>query len=104
MSSYSVSSVLNMVFHGAEGSTASQLKEGLQLKDFDVAMVKNGFKEALKLLKTGTNENFTLNAVNRYVKSNRRYWTNVDIKNSLVFQIIITKSGMLQGLKIWGGE
>ena len=67
MSSYSVSSVLNMILHGAEGSTASQLKEGLMLKDCDVAMVKNGFKEALKLLKKGTNE-ITLNAVNRYVK------------------------------------
>ena len=50
MSSYSVSSVLNMILHGAEGSTASQLKEGLTLKDFDV--VKNGFKDALTLLKT----------------------------------------------------
>ena len=68
MSSFSVSSVLNMILHGAEGSTASQLKEGLQLKDFDVAMVRNGFKEALKLLKTGTNENFTLHAANRYVE------------------------------------
>ena len=67
MSSYSVSSVLNMILHGAEGSTASQLKEGLTLKDFDI--VKNGFKDALTLLKT--NENFTLNAANRYVKSNQ---------------------------------
>ena len=55
MSSYSVSSVLNMILHGAEGSTASQLKEGLTLKDFDV--VKNGFKD----------ESYTLNAANRYV-------------------------------------
>jgi len=65
MSSYSVSSVLNMILHGAEGSTASQLKEGLTLKDFDV--VKNGFKDALTLLKT--NENFTLNAANRIYHS-----------------------------------
>ena len=63
MSPYSVSSVLNMILHGAKGSTASQLKEGLTLKDFDV--VKTGFKDALTLLKT--NENFTLNAANRYV-------------------------------------
>ena len=67
MSSYSVSSVLNMILQGAEGSTASQLKEGLQIKDCDV--VKMGFKDALKLLKTGTNEeNFTLHAANRYVE------------------------------------
>ena len=58
MSSYSISSVLNMILHGAKGSTASQLKEGLTLEAFDV--VKNGFKDALTLLKT--NENFTLNA------------------------------------------
>ena len=63
MSSYSVSSVLNMILHGAEGSTASQLKEGLTLKDFDV--VKNGFKDALELMKS--NENFTMSAANRYV-------------------------------------
>ena len=67
MSGFSVSSVLNMILHGAEGSTASQLKEGLTLKDFDV--VKNGFKDALTLLKT--NKNFTVN--NRYVKSNQWY-------------------------------
>ena len=71
MSGFSVNSVLNMILHGAKGSTASQLKEGLTLKDFDV--VKNGFKDALTLLKT--NENFTLNAANRYVKSNQWYWT-----------------------------
>ena len=63
MSSFSVSTVLNMILNGAEGSTASQLKQGLTLKDFDV--VKNGFKDALKLMKS--NENFTLNAANRYV-------------------------------------
>ena len=67
MSSFSVSTVLNMILNGAEGSTASQLKQGLTLKDFDV--VKTGFKDALTLLKT--NENFTLNAANRYVKSNQ---------------------------------
>jgi len=65
MSSYSVSSVLNMILHGAEGNTASQLKKGLSIKDFDV--VKNGFKDALTLLKT--NENFTLNAANRIYHS-----------------------------------
>ena len=81
MSSYSVSSVLNMILHGAEGSTASQLKEGLTLKDFDV--VKNGFKDALTLLKT--NENFTLNAANRYVKSNKWYWTQAFFQSSLGF-------------------
>ena len=67
MSSFSLSSVLNMILQGAEGSTASQLKEGLQLKDLDVVMVKMGFKDALKLLKTGINEN-TLHAANRYVE------------------------------------
>ena len=63
MSPYSVSLVLSMVLNGAEGTTASQLKQGLTLKNFDV--VKNGFKDALKLMKT--NENFTLSAANRYV-------------------------------------
>ena len=61
MSSYSVSLVLNMALNGAEGRTASQLKEGLTLKNFDV--VKNGFKDVLKLSKT--NENFTLDTANR---------------------------------------
>ena len=35
MSSFSVSLVLNMILNGAKGRTASQLKEGLTLKDFD---------------------------------------------------------------------
>ena len=61
MSAYSVSSVLNMILNGAKGNTASQLKQGLKVKNFDV--VKNGFKDALKLMKT--NENFTLSAANR---------------------------------------
>ena len=61
MSSYSVSSVLNMILPGAEGRTAFQIKQGLTIKDFDV--VKNGFKDVLTLLKT--NESFTLNAANR---------------------------------------
>ena len=67
--------VLNMILNGAEGSTASQLKQGLTLKDFDV--VKNGFKDALKLMKT--NENFTLSAANRYVN----YWVSnlLDLNN-----------------------
>ena len=51
-----------MILHGAEGNTASQLKQGLTIKDFDV--VKNGFKDALILLKI--KENVTLNAANRY--------------------------------------
>ena len=63
MSSYSVSLVLNMILNGAEGSTASQLKQGLKVKNFDV--VKNGFKDALTLMKS--NENYTLKAANRYV-------------------------------------
>ena len=50
MSPYSVSSVLSQLCLGAEGETASQLKEGLRLKDFDV--VKNGFKNFLTQLKT----------------------------------------------------
>ena len=61
MSSFSVSLVLNMILNGAKGRTASQLKEGLTLKDFDV--VKNGFKDALTLLKT--NEKITLKSANR---------------------------------------
>ena len=44
MSSFSVNLVLNMILNGAKGRTASQLKEGLTLKDFDV--VKKGFKDA----------------------------------------------------------
>ena len=43
MSSFSVSSVLNMILPGAKGRTASQINQGLTIKDFDV--VKNGFKE-----------------------------------------------------------
>jgi serpin B len=61
MSSFSVNLVLNMILNGAKGRTASQLKEGLTLKDFDV--VKKGFKETLTLLKT--NEKITLNSANR---------------------------------------
>ena len=68
MSGLSVCSVLNMIIHGANGSTASQLKEGLGLQLKDVDVVKMGFKDALKLLKAGTNENFTLHAANRYVE------------------------------------
>ena len=74
MSSFSVSTVLNMILNGAKGSTASQLKQGLTLKDFDV--VKNGFKDALNLMET--NENFTLSAANRcvnYGESNLPYLT-----------------------------
>ena len=52
MSSYSVSLVLNMALNGAEGTTASQLKQGLTLKDFDV--VKNGFKVVLTLSRGAT--------------------------------------------------
>ena len=61
MSSFSVNLVLNMILNGAKGRTASQLKEGLTLKDFDV--VKKGFKDALALLKT--NEKITLKSANR---------------------------------------
>ena len=50
MSPYSVSLVLSMVLNGAEGRTASQLKQGLTLKNFDA--VKNGFKDVLTLSKT----------------------------------------------------
>ena len=63
MSSFSVSSVLNMVLNGAEGRTASQLKQGLKVKNFD--LVKDGFKDALTLMKS--NDNYTLKAANRYV-------------------------------------
>ena len=77
MSSFSVSTVLNMLLNGAKGRTASQLKKGLTLikerkrwvGNSDVVkngfedIVKNGFKDALTLLKT--NESFTLNAANR---------------------------------------
>ena len=63
MSSYSVSSVLNMILNGAEGSTASQLKKGLKVENFD--LVKNGFKDALTLMKS--NDKYTLKAANRYV-------------------------------------
>ena len=80
MSSFSVSMVLNMLLNGAKGKTASQLKKGLTLKrerkrwvgrkgnshvvknEFK-DLVKNGFKDALTLLKA--NESFTLNAANR---------------------------------------
>ena len=63
MSSFSVNLVLNMILNGAKGSTASQLKKGLKVKNFDV--VKNGFKDALTLMKS--NDNYTLKAANRYV-------------------------------------
>jgi serine protease inhibitor len=92
MSSFSVSTVLNMILNGAKGSTASQLKQGLSLKDFDV--VKNGFKDALKLMKT--NENFTLSAANRYVNygvSNLPYLTKTTLINcmcQLVVKVICT--------------
>ena len=69
MSSYSVSSVLNMILPGAEGRTASQIKQGLAIQDFDV--VKNGFKDVLTLLKT--NESFTLNAANRIYYSDDNF-------------------------------
>ena len=64
MSSYSVSSVLSMILHGAAGNTALQLRQGLALTDDkDFAVFKDGFKDVLNLLKG--NENFTLNAANR---------------------------------------
>ena len=64
MSSYSVSSVLSMILHGAGGNTALELRQGLALtEDKDYAVYKEGFKDVLNLLKS--NENFTLNAANR---------------------------------------
>ena len=87
MSAYSVSSVLNMILNGAKGSTASQLKQGLKVKNFDA--IKNGFKDALTLMKS--NENYTLKAANRYVSyggSNQPYLTKVFSKRALVLQIL----------------
>ena len=52
-----------MILNGAEGSTASQLKKGLKVENFD--LVKNGFKDALTLMKS--NDKYTLKAANRYV-------------------------------------
>ena len=101
MSSFSVSTVLNMILNGAEGSTAYQLKQGLTLKDFDV--VKNGFKDALKLMKT--NENFTLSAANRYVNygvSNLPYLTKTTLINcmcQLVVKVIWTSYFKLTKLR-----
>ena len=64
MSSYSVSSVLSMILHGAGGNTALELRQGLGLQDEnDFAMFKDGYKDALALLKS--TENFTLNSANR---------------------------------------
>merc|ERR1712004_772595 len=68
MSSYSVSSVLSMILHGAGGNTALELRQGLALtEDKDYAVYKEGFKDVLNLLKS--NENFTLNAANRIYHS-----------------------------------
>ena len=88
MSSFSVSTVLNMILNGAEGGTASQLKQGLTLKDFDV--VKNGFKDALNLMKS--NENFTLSAANRYVNygmSNLPYLTLTTLVLQIVCHLVV---------------
>ena len=81
MSSYSVSTVLNMILLGAKGRTKSQLKQGLTLKDFDV--VKNGFKDVLTLLKT--NENFILNAANRIYYSVDNFLDKSYIKSTQEF-------------------
>ena len=81
MSSYSVSSVLNMILSGAEGRTASQIKQGLTIKDFDV--VKNGFKDVLTLLKT--NESFTLNAANRIYYSDDNFLDKSYIQSTKEF-------------------
>lgn len=66
MSSYSVSSVLSMILHGASSNTALQLRQGLGLQDDkDFKLFKEGYMNVLSLLKT--NENFTLNSANRYL-------------------------------------
>ena len=77
-----------MILNGAEGGTASQLKQGLNLKDFDV--VKNGFKDALNLMKS--NENFTLSAANRYVNygmSNLPYLTLTTLVLQIVCHLVV---------------
>ena len=64
MSSYSVSSVLGMILHGADGKTAAQLRTSLGLEEdkaFD-DFAKN-YKVVANQLKS--NENFTLNSANR---------------------------------------
>ncbi len=61
LSSYSVSSVLSMILHGAKGGTSLQLRQGLGLGQEDNFL--DGFKDVLPLLKS--NENFTLNSANR---------------------------------------
>ena len=81
MSSYSVSSVLNMILPGAKGRTASQIKQGLAIQDFDV--VKNGFKDVLTLLKT--NESFTLNAANRIYYSDDNFLDKSYIQSTKEF-------------------
>ena len=66
MSSYSVSSVLSMILHGASGNTASEMRKSLGLED------EKAFEEFAKNYKgvanqLRSNENFTLNSANRCV-------------------------------------
>lgn len=64
MSSYSVSSVLGMILHGASGTTATEMRKSLGLLD-DAAFEKftQNYKMVANQLKS--NENFTLNSANR---------------------------------------
>ena len=65
MSSYSVSSVLSMILHGAKGRTQAQLAQGLGLSE--ERNFQQGYKEILSALKS--NGDFTLNAANRIYHS-----------------------------------
>ena len=66
MSSYSVSSVLAMILHGASGNTAMQLRKSLGLEN-ESALEK--FTKTYKMVanQLKSNENFTLNSANRCV-------------------------------------
>ena len=67
-SPFSVSSVLSMVFAGAGGNTAAELKSGLSLPD-DESLLTSGFEGLVGALRS--NENFTLDTANRlYVQQN----------------------------------
>ena len=64
MSSYSVSSVLSMILHGADGKTALQLRKSLGLEeDKAFADFAKNYKVVANQLRS--NENFTLNSANR---------------------------------------
>ena len=63
-SSYSVSSVLAMILHGACGNTAMQLRESLGLEnESELEKFTKNYKMVAYQLKS--NENFTLNSANR---------------------------------------